>query len=266
MQNAAFLETRFPAWYEAIELEAEEAPAFFALLREPRWLGVNVTIPHKEAAARLVDRRSRDAERAGAVNTVVREGSELVGHNTDISGFLRALREDAGFDPAGCLAVVLGAGGAARACLVGLADAGAQRIVVVNRDVGRAERLVAELALDNLTVASGDRAQAACRAADLLVNATSVGMRGGPAPDDLPLPIGWLPARALVYDLVYRPTETPLLRAANTRGLPTLGGLAMLVYQGASAFELWTGLAAPVERMRAAAAAQVEEASECSDS
>ena len=264
IQNAAFQATRFPAWYEAIELEPEEAPSFFALLRQPRWLGVNVTIPLKETAAQLVDRRSSEAERAGAVNTVVREGDLLVGHNTDIPGFLRALREDARFDPVGTVAVILGAGGAARSCAVALADAGTRRVVLVNRDVARAERLVRALGLAGVEAATGELAEAACRAADLLVNATSVGMEGGPAPEALPMPIGWLPKGALVYDLVYRPTETPLLRAAQASGLPTLGGLAMLVYQGASAFELWTGLAAPVDRMRAAAAAKLEEASGCS--
>lgn len=266
IQNAAFQVTGFPAWYEAIEVEPDEIAAFFTLLRGPRWLGVNVTIPHKEMAARLVDERSAHAERAGAVNTIVRSGDRLVGHNTDIPGFLRALRDEAKFEPAGVVAVILGAGGAARACAVALADAGADRIVVINRDPARAERLVAELGLAQVETVAAEQAAAACQAADLLVNATAVGMRGGPAPDAVPVPVGWLPRSGLVYDLVYRPTETPLLRAAMARGLSVLGGLAMLVYQGASAFELWTGLAAPVERMRAAAAAKVEEASACSDS
>ncbi|MCS6801175.1 MAG: shikimate dehydrogenase [Chloroflexota bacterium] len=266
IQNAAFQASGFPAWYEAIEVDPEDVPALLALVRGPQWLGVNVTIPHKEAVARLIDERSHEAARAGAVNTVVRVGETLVGHNTDIAGFLRALREDARFDPRGCAAVVLGAGGAARACAVALADAGARRIVIVNRDQSRAERLAADLGADRIEAARGEEAADACRAADLLVNATSVGMRGGPAPEALPLPAGWLPRDGLVYDLVYRPTETPLLRAAIASGLPVLGGLAMLVYQGAAAFELWTGIAAPVERMREAAAAKVEEASACSDS
>jgi shikimate dehydrogenase len=266
IQNAAFQATGFPAWYEAIEVDPDDIAAFFSLLRGPRWLGINVTIPHKEMAARLVDERSDVAERAGAVNTVVRVGDTLVGHNTDVAGFLRALREEAKFEPSGVVAVILGAGGAARACAVALADAGARRIVVVNRDPARAERLVSELGLAGVETVAGDQARAACQAADLVVNATAVGMRGGPAPDALPVPAGWLPRSGLVYDLVYRPTETPLLRAAMASGLPVLGGLAMLVYQGASAFELWTGLAAPIERMRAAAAAKVEEASACSDS
>ncbi|MFN8532335.1 MAG: shikimate dehydrogenase [Dehalococcoidia bacterium] len=265
MQNAAFKAVGLAAWYEAIELEPEEAPAFFQILRQPGWLGVNVTVPHKETAARLVDRQSAEAARAGAVNTVVCVDGELIGHNTDIAGFLRALLEDAKFNPDGRRAVVVGAGGAARACVVALA-ASVVSVTVVNRDVERAARLVATLGEPTVNHATGLAALTAIRDADLLVNATSVGMQGGPAPDGLPIPDGWLPDHGLVYDLVYRPMETPLLRAARSAGLQTLDGLAMLVYQGAAAFELWTGRAAPIERMRAAALARVEEASACSDS
>jgi shikimate dehydrogenase len=263
IQNAAFQAAGIDGWFEAIEVLADSVEPFFRSIRRDPWLGINVTIPHKEAAFRLVDSRSVDAERAGAVNTVVRRGSALEGHNTDITGFLRALTDDAGFDPAGARVVVLGAGGAARACVVALAQAGAADIVVVNRDPERAAQLVASVGAGR--VANGAAADD-CRRAELLVNATSVGMVGGPAPDALPLPLDWLPKHGVVYDLVYRPMATPLLRAAASASLPTLGGLAMLVFQGAAAFELWTGRPAPIDRMKAAALGAMGEASACSDS
>jgi shikimate dehydrogenase len=264
MHNAAFRASGFPGWYEAIDLPPEALPTFVATVRQPPWLGVNVTIPYKEQVAKLVDELAGEAARARAVNTIVRRGSQLVGYNTDSAGFLRALREDAGFEPRGCAAVILGAGGAARACVLALAQAGARHVTIINRSPERAARLVAELEVPGVMVASDEAAAAACQAADLVVNATAVGMAGGPAPEALPLPLGWLPRSALVYDLVYRPMETPLLAAARQAGLATLGGLAMLIYQGAVAFELWTGQKAPLAQMRAAAMAMVEETPECS--
>ncbi len=163
MHNAAFRASGFPGWYEAIDLPPEALPTFVATVRQPPWLGVNVTIPYKEQVAKLVDELAGEAARARAVNTIVRRGSQLVGYNTDSAGFLRALREDAGFEPRGCAAVILGAGGAARACVLALAQAGARHVTIINRSPERAARLVAELEVPGVMVASDEAAAAACQ-------------------------------------------------------------------------------------------------------
>lgn len=245
MHDAAFAAAGVPARYAALDVPPAELAAAVARLRAAPYLGANVSVPHKEAVARLVDELTGAARAVGAVNTVVRHGARLVGHNTDAPGFLRGLAE-LGFDPAGAGCLVLGAGGAARAVVWALLGAGA-RVVVVNRDAARAERLVADLE------AAGAPHLPAAR---LLVNTTSVGMAGGPDPDGLPLltpaQLAALPAGAGVVDLVYRPALTPLLRAAAARGHATQNGLPMLLWQGALAFEAWTGRPAPAAVMREA--------------
>lgn len=234
MHDAAFAAAGVPARYAALDVPPAELAAAVARLRAAPYLGANVSVPHKEAVARLVDELTGAARAVGAVNTVVRHGARLVGHNTDAPGFLRGLAE-LGFDPAGAGCLVLGAGGAARAVVWALLGAGA-RVVVVNRD--------APTAAPHLP------------AARLLVNTTSVGMAGGPDPDGLPLltpaQLAALPAGAGVVDLVYRPALTPLLRAAAARGHATQNGLPMLLWQGALAFEAWTGRPAPAAVMREA--------------
>jgi shikimate dehydrogenase len=217
-------------------------------------VGANVTVPHKAAVARLVDVLGPEARATGAVNTVVRAGSRLHGHNTDVPGFLAALREDGGCDPAGARAVVLGAGGAARAVSFALLAAGAAAVRVYNRTPERAAALVAALgdAGGRLTVAAGD-AGAAVQGCDLIVNCTTLGMAHGPAAAASPLTVTEIPPDAFVCDIVANPLVTPLLAAAQSRGCRTLGGLPMLVRQGAAAFTLWTGQPAPVAVMFAAA-------------
>jgi shikimate dehydrogenase len=219
-----------------------------------------VTVPHKQAALALVDALAPDAREIGAVNTIVREGSRLTGYNTDVVGFLRALRDDAGLDPQGEVVVVLGAGGAARACVAALLDAGAAEVRVANRSLANAEAVAAR-AGDR--VRATDISESALLGAAILVNSTTVGMAGGPLPDESPVPAAWLGGFRLVYDLVYRPAVTPLIRDAGARGISTLGGLPMLIYQGAASFELWTGRDAPVDAMRSAARAALGEATPC---
>jgi shikimate dehydrogenase len=221
--------------------------------------GANVTVPHKRAVLAALDDVAPDARALGAVNTLVvaREddrGPALHGHNTDAGGFVAALRRG-GFTPQGARAVVVGAGGAARAVVFGLLEAGARRVVVLNRTPARARRLVADLGAGDRLDAhplTGEALVEHARAADLLVNATTVGM--APAAErtiwvvDAPLP-----ASLTVFDLVYNPLETRLLRQARRVGAATIDGLGMLVHQGAQAFELWTGRPAPVAVMARAA-------------
>ena len=256
-QQPAFDHLGLAVRYVARETPPEELPAFLTELRGPQWLGVNVTVPHKEAVAAAVDDLSTEARLIGAVNTVRKEAGRLIGHNTDAAGFLRGLT-DAACDPQGVAALILGAGGAARAVAVALLQAGARHVTVANRTVSRAERLVATLAasFDAARLAAGplqaEAVRPALEGADLVVNTTTVGMAHGPAAAASPLAAALLASLrpgALVYDLVYNPAETPLLQAARAQGYRTQGGLPMLIYQGAASFELWAGQPAPVELM-----------------
>jgi shikimate dehydrogenase len=227
-------------------------------LRAPSVLGANVTIPHKEAVIPLLDELDPLVRRVGAVNTIFNRDGKLFGYNTDVEGFLRALRDDAGFQTEGAHAIVVGAGGAARAVAVALIEAHAATITVLNRTEDRAQRLVDDLSpqagdtrLEALPATAESWAKVAPRA-ELLVNCTSVGMEG-PSEDESPVPAGLIRPEMLVFDLIYRPIETRLLRDAASRGARTLGGLPMLVYQGAASFKIWTGREAPVDIMMDAA-------------
>jgi shikimate dehydrogenase len=226
----------------------EDVDAALAGARALGFGGLSVTIPHKAAALAAVDEATEVARAVGAVNTVVPDaGGRLVGHNTDGAGLLASLTEE-GFDPAGRVCAVLGAGGAARAVVHALAGAGATDVLVINRTPSRAEEVAA------LAGAAGRVGSAAdARRADLVVNATPLGLAGGVGAHELPLDPDLLGEGQLVVDLVPSPAVTPLMREARLRGARTAGGIGMLVHQGALAFELWTGRAAPVGVMRAAA-------------
>lgn len=251
MQQAALdhldLDMRYLVWETPPEAIAER----MAFLRRPENLGANVTVPHKEAVVPLMDGLDPLARRIGAVNTIVDREGRLLGHNTDAQGFLWALRE-AGFEPTGKRALLLGAGGAGRAVAVALVEADVESLIIVNRTLGRAEALAGELE-PRATALAWDERHAAAATADLIVNATSMGMRGGPAPQESPISASAIPPHALAYDLVYNPMMTSFLAQAERAGARTLGGLAMLVYQGAAAFEIWTGRMAPIEVMMTAA-------------
>jgi shikimate dehydrogenase len=215
--------------------------------------GLSVTMPHKTAVARAVDDLSPVARRLHAVNCVRRRGDDLVGENTDGEGFLRALREDADFDPANRRCLVLGAGGAARAVVVALADAGAAEVAVAGR---RPEPVAAAAALAGPAgrVAAVEEADGA----DLIVNATPVGMAGGSdGGDGMPLDPGRLGGGQIVCDLIYHPLWTRLLEVAQSRGALTVNGVGMLVHQAGLAFRLWTGFEAPLGEMREAALGQL---------
>ncbi|CAN5702093.1 shikimate dehydrogenase [soil metagenome] len=212
--------------------------------------GANVTMPHKEAIVEHLDSLDGDAEAIGAVNTVRRSGDELVGHNTDVVGFSEFLVEDAGFQPKGAGALVLGAGGAARAVVVALANLGAGDIIIAarNREAGAN---VASLA-DDATRSSGavdwDDATGSVEGVDLIVNATPIGMR-----DEGLLDHVTFRANQCVIDLIYAPPTTPLIERARAAGASGWGGLGMLVRQAAASFAIWTGRPAPLDAMSAAA-------------
>jgi shikimate dehydrogenase len=235
-----------------------------ATLRGDSSLGANVTIPHKQSIVHLVDEVDETASTVGAVNTVVNHEGRLSGHNTDVEGFLRALREDGEFDPAGSRVVVAGAGGAARAVVAALFQAKAATVTVINRSFEKASTLVEDLSplsadtsLNALPdqPASWESSSAGC---DLLINCTPAGSSSKPAGgegDNSAVPLEILRSEMFVYDLVYLPAETPLMVAARACGARVLGGLPMLIYQGAASFQMWTGREAPVGVMLAAARA-----------
>ncbi len=260
-QQPAFDHYGIPAQYRPYPVPGEVLPAFIAEIHDPTWLGLNVTIPHKEVVVTLVDQCTATAESIGAVNTLFKEEGRLIGDNTDAHGFLTALRTDGAIDPAGRNVLVLGAGGAGRAVLVALAQAGAGQIALANRHRERAETLVealtAPLQSQEIAVLEWDSPalQRAASEADVIVNCTAMGMAKGPAPDSSPLPPGVFHGGQIVFDLVYTPSCTPLLRHAQARGARTLDGLPMLVYQGAASFERWTGKPAPLKLMKAKALA-----------
>lgn len=265
MQQAAFDALGIAARYELWDTAPEDLAARVAQLREPHILGANVTIPHKQNIVPLLDQLAPAAEQvAGAVNTVVREQrggrARLVGYNTDVAG-LEALFLEATTWPAGRRVLLLGAGGTAQA-VAGLAvREGAAALMVAARRVEAAAALVRAVsarlgrppATSETFAVDDDGALAAALArCDVLINATPVGMEdaaASPIPEAL---LRRLPAGARVLDAVYTPPETALVRAARAAGLVAVNGLPMLLHQGAAAFELWTGHAAPLAVMRAA--------------
>lgn len=221
--------------------------------------GVNVTVPHKQAVIPALDVIAPDAAQFGAVNTIVIDRDAtgrptITGYNTDYQGFLGSLRQG-GFEPAGKSAVVVGAGGAGRAVVFGLLRANARDVLVLDTQPRQVQSLLADLGRDDAPLRtaplSTETLVESARAAELLVNATPVGMspkiHASIWPDDVPFP-----PHLTVFDLVYNPQETQLLRQARSAGALAIDGLDMLVRQGAIAFELWTGQEAPFDVMRAA--------------
>ncbi len=249
--------------YLPYEVHPNLVADFVASLRSETVRGINVTVPHKEAVMPFLDEIDDWAAEAGAVNTIVNREGRLIGYNTDGYGFLRALRESAGLDPAGKQVLILGAGGSARGVVQALLRAEVAELIIANRTPERAQAL-AELAANRDVPAQAVGLHALqssdlSHQADLIVNCTSLGMHHGPDGDASPLPASQIPASALVYDLVYNPMLTPLLREAQTAGAPTLGGISMLVYQGAASFEHWLERPAPVSVMMDAAMAAMRE-------
>jgi len=225
--------------YEAIDVAPENAASFFATLKERGFVGGNVTIPHKEAAFGAAVRRDEAAEKIGAVNTLWFEDGVLCGGNTDAAGFAANLDERAPEWTEAGAAVVLGAGGAARAVIQALKERGFTDIRVTNRTVARAFELADRFAPG--VTAHPAATKDLLGDAGLLVNTTALGMAGKPGADELPANPDLLPRHAIVTDIVYVPLETPLLKAARASGLKAVDGLGMLLHQAAPGFARWFG-------------------------
>ncbi len=254
--QAAFDAAGIDARYEKWETEQEQLEGRLNALRGDGYFGANVTIPYKEAVVPSLDLLDENAQVIGAVNTIVSANGELAGYNTDVAGFERTLRQDAEFDPKGKRVAILGAGGAARAVALALLRGAASYVMLIGRTPKRLDRVAVDLRkIEGIGTTItwthwGDGVfMSFLTACDLLVNCTPVGTKSSDTEGQSPLDAEWLPREGVVFDLLYNPPETPLLKSARDRGLKTVSGLGMLVYQAAESFRLWTGHEAPVERM-----------------
>lgn len=223
--------------YDLADVAPAEVEAFFRSFREENYIGCNVTVPNKTAVIPFLDRIDADATTMGAVNTIWWEGDDLVGGNTDALGFIANIDEIApGWDKGGKNALVLGAGGATRAVIYGLLGRGF-KVALCNRTLEKAQSLAKEFGTDVSAHSLAER-DALLAKSDLLVNATSLGMVGQPQHD---IDLGRLKPGAVVYDIVYVPLETALLKQAAAKGHRTVTGLGMLLHQGAVGFSRWFG-------------------------
>ncbi len=250
MHNAAFSYLKINAQYRIFPLQEKEIGPFLRGARQNNIFGLNVTVPYKEKVIPFLDSISGEAKLIGAVNTIKLSGSRLLGFNTDGEGFLRHLKEDLAFNPEDKNIALIGAGGAARAISVYLSKTGPRRLSIYDIDRAKLSALVNHLKANFKDVnirSAGSIEGLDIGSADLLVNATPVGMK---ETDPCLIDKESIHKEMLVYDLIYEPKQTKLLNAAELKGARVSNGLGMLLYQGMLAFELWTGKKAPKKVMQ----------------
>ena len=251
MHNAAFRAQDVDMIYVAFDVPPERLASAVEGLRALGMRGANVTVPHKETVVSLVDEVDPLAARIGAVNTIVNDQGRLSGYNTDVTGFLSALRSVTAGGARGLRCLVAGAGGAARAIVAGLSEDGASEIWIHNRTIGRAAALcetAAKWGRSACEAVTDEDLIERVQAADLLVNATSVGLARTIKESAIPVDI--VGSRQVVMDVIYGPRPTALVAAAKAKGAVVLDGREMLVMQAAGSYRLWTGLQPPIETMR----------------
>ncbi|MGG1266300.1 shikimate dehydrogenase [Brevibacillus laterosporus] len=249
MHNTAFEQKQLPFAYAAFEVNDDQIKEAVEAIRALGMRGANVTIPHKVAVIPYLDKIDPLAERIGAVNTIVNEDGTLIGYNTDGTGYVRSLLEETGVDLTEQVVTLLGAGGAARAVACTLVERGVKEIRIVNRSLERAELLAMALGYQiPIRVYSFAQAEQAILDSTLLINTTSIGMY--PHIQEMPVDRMCLRSDLIVSDLIYNPLETQLLQYAKAIGATHHSGLGMFINQGALAYELWTGEAAPTDKMR----------------
>lgn len=252
MHNAAFAALKINAEYKLFELKPQELEGFFKAAAKNNIFGLNVTVPYKEQVIPFLSKLSEAAKLTGAVNTVKVSDAGLEGFNTDGEGFIKHLKEGLRFDPAGKAIALIGAGGAAKAVSVYLCRENPQYLSIFDVDKEKSVNLSRHLKenFQNLDIKAVDSIQGLnIGASDLLINATPIGMK---EQDPCLVDEKLIHSGLLVYDLIYNPKETRLLKTAELKGAKTANGLGMLLYQGAAAFEVWTNQKAPVEIMRKA--------------
>jgi len=249
MHNAAFRHVGLNLAYLAFEVERDRLGGAVEAVRELGILGANVTIPHKSAVMRYLDSIEGQAEEIGAVNTIMNKKGVLTGYNTDAPGAMDAIIRSGHFESAPERVLLIGAGDAARAVGYGLCRSGSE-VGILNRDPSRARGLADRLSrFGHAYTVSFDELEEAASVASLIVNCTPLGMAG--FPPGPPIEGGLIRPQSVVFDIVYDPLQTSLLRAARSRGARVIPGAEMLVWQGARSFEIWTGREAPVTVMRA---------------
>ncbi|MGB2691542.1 MAG: shikimate dehydrogenase [Thermodesulfobacteriota bacterium] len=256
MHNSAFNELGLDCVYVAFDIDPENIAEATNSIRTMGIKGINITIPHKQTIIPFLDEVSPDAKLTGAVNTVKNDNGKLSGFNTDVGGFLRAIREDLDFIPEGKTLFLIGAGGAARAVLSAFCMNGGAVVYIADLFKDKAVELAGQfkanfenIIFETIEMEDKDTISEKFSEADILVNASPAGMDGVGSHD---IPLTSLKKSAVVYDLVYKPQNTKLLTDARELGHKASGGLTMLLYQGAESFEIWTGATAPVEVMRKA--------------
>src|SRR5438552_12004019 len=262
MQNAALKTCKIDMQYACFQISPDELQSALDLIRQLNFVGVNLTTPHKIAASKLIDEIDDKARRVGAINTVKVGNAKLRGYNTDGKGFARAVRQEFAVDLRDLWVMILGAGGAARAIALQCARENCERLVIANRTFATAQKLAEELReyftgprvlgpVPRLQAIPWEEAAIRFQIAhlDLIVNATPLGLNRS---DPSPIPARLLAPHLMVYDTVYRERRTPFVLAAIEVGARTANGLAMLLYQGALAFEIWFEREAPIEAMRKA--------------
>lgn len=251
IHNAALNAAGLDYAYLPLEVPAESLANTLKWIRTLNFRGFNVTIPHKNKILPLLDEVTEEAEKVGAVNTVVRENKRLIGYNTDIIGFIAGLKE-ANFIAEGKNAVILGAGGAARAVISGLIKEKIKNIAIIARNVEKAETLAKDFdSFKNIVCNdfSSEEYKTAQKDADIIINTTPLGMF--PNTDAMPsVDFSLVKKTALIYDVIYTPEETKLLKEAKANDLKIINGETMLVAQGAAAFKLWTGEEPNIDLMK----------------
>jgi shikimate dehydrogenase len=249
MHNDAFQNMNIAAHYHAFHVEPEHLKDAIIGVRALGISGLNVTIPHKTAVMPLLDDVDPTARRIGAVNTIVNENGRLIGYNTDGPGYVRALEEETNVDIKEKRILLIGAGGAARGIYFSLADRGAKQIDICNRTVSKAKQLIDECDVAvSSTAYSLNEAEERLGEYDILINTTSVGMY--PNVEEMPLSLANMKEGTVVSDIIYNPLETKWLKEARKRNAIIQNGVGMFVYQGALAFEKWTGIFPDVQRMK----------------
>ncbi|MBL1419525.1 MAG: shikimate dehydrogenase [Alphaproteobacteria bacterium] len=232
------------AVYAQKQVAPDDLSKFIHMLKSDECLGFNITIPHKQAVFAAVPRRDVLANKLGACNTISWRDNELYADNTDGYGFYRNLLDYSDWRQTDQPIIIYGAGGAARAILQAMHDAGAQHIYIFNRTIPRAQKLLADLNIEANILTNSDELNDCLAYAGLLINTTSLGMNGE---NDVDINLSLMPKTAIVADIVYTPLQTGLLKQADDLGLVTVDGLGMLLHQAAKAFEIWFGILPEVD-------------------
>ena len=255
-QQAAFDYLKLPVKYKIWKTSSSEFQQSIQNLRSIEFLGANITIPYKEEVLKHLDDLDSKAKSIGAVNTIVKKNNKLIGYNTDAFGFIKSIQSDSNFSLKGKRALIIGAGGAARAAAFSIIDEGIDSLVIANRTIQRADDLADDLAevIDVETLAlKSPSFEELVGSSNLIINSSSVGMAYTNTNSQSLIKADWISPGSLVFDMVYNPISTPLISEARKAGVETISGLSMLIYQGAASFNLWTNREAPIQIMTVAA-------------